>query len=202
MRRLASRSGRCCRLWLHAPAVCCVFIHACTSFGFSHWLLIDGLFYFGFPFPSTVNSDRAVTLCLIFDLVCTVSCVCVSSPSQWCVHADTSKPPRTDTVPGFVTRICLFIPLPSSQLSLTLLTPTSPSLTHSQIHTHTLSTAGVIRNPTRDQFSHIPSCSSRPCLLGLTLLTTPRALGDSGLSGQRSGGWGGRSSSSTQIEST
>lgn len=125
---MASRSG------------CLLCVHTCMHFFwfFSHWLWIDGLFCFGLPFSSTVNSDRAVTLCLIFDLVCTVSCVCVFSPSQRCVHAGTAKPPRTDTVPGFVTRILPFYSPAILQLSLTLLTPTSPSLTHSQTHTHTL----------------------------------------------------------------
>lgn len=139
MRRLASRPGRCCRLWLRAPAVCRVFIHACAPFGFSHWLWIDGLFYFGLPFSSTVNSDRAVTLCLIFDLVCTVPCVCVFSlrRSGVCArrHLQTSQ---NRYCPRFCHQNLPFYSPAILQLSLTLLTPTSPSLTHSQTHTHTL----------------------------------------------------------------
>ena len=128
-----------------------------------------------------------------FDLVCILCvcvCVCVFTLRRTGVCAQ--APPRTRPVPGFVARIWPFSPLPSSRAvsHCFFSTPTSPSHTHNPKYPHAraLTTAGVIRNPTRDQFSHIPWCSSRLCLLSLTLLTAPRALGDSGLSGHRSGG--------------
>lgn len=136
---MASHSGRCCRLWLRAPAVCCVFIHACTSFGFPHWLLIDGLFYFGLPFSFTVNSDRAVTLCLIFDLVCTVSCVCVCFLSAAAVcarrHLQTSQEQILSQV--LSPESAFLFPCHPPAVSHSFNTHLSLSHTFSDTHTHT-----------------------------------------------------------------
>lgn len=168
-------------------------VHTCMQFFLFLSLAADWqLVLFWFAFLSTVKYDRDVTLRVIFDLVC-VFCVCVFSLCTVLSYT-LGQTSENRSAPKFCRQNLAFFSPAILQLSLTLLIPTSSSHTPPPLYTHTLTTAAVIRNPTRDQFSHIPSCSSHPCLFSLTLLTAPRALGDSGLSGHRSGGGGGSGS--------
>lgn len=113
--------------------------------------------------------------CFIFDLTCVF--VCVFSHWDINVRAGTEEGhvailDKFQAHPSVFCSLCaetnlsrvLYVvtdslfPPRTPWLSLTVLLSTSLSLTY------TLTTTGVIRKPTRDQFSHIPPTSSHPAL--------------------------------------